>query len=149
MAKSFKKSHEFLGKRKKLSSIRNFVGDQLKKTPLNNDDIYRMMLAVDEACTNVIVHNYEKNSKDKDNHIKVTVEFASDQVSLIIEDEGEEFNPLDVHDPDLKQHLEEYRKKGLGIFLIRRLVDEVIYHYSTHKGNKVELIKYTDVYELT
>jgi len=137
--------NKFYSKRENLEAIREFVQKNLEKTFLESNDIFRLQLAVDEACANIISHNY----KDKNDKI-IIIEINSDdeKVSIIIEDEGDKFNPLNISDPNLKEHLQEYRKGGLGIYLMRKLVDEIVYHYVKRKGNKLELIKYKDVYEL-
>ena len=148
MKKPFKKTKKFPGKREELGKIRNYVHAKLENTSLTKEDVYRITLAVDEACANIIEHNYEEHITGKAKRIGVAVESTDEQISIIIEDEGVEFNPLDMRDPDLDRHLQEYRKHGLGIYLIRRLMDEITYHYIKNKGNRLELVKYLNIHEL-
>ncbi len=136
---------EFLSKKINLDKIRCRLEEELKQTSLDDDDIYRMQLAVDEACSNIIIHNYHEA---QDKPIFITVYEYKDKISVIIQDNGDKYNPLNIADPNLQEHIREYRKQGLGVFLMRKLVDELIYHASNKKGNTIELIKYTGVEEL-
>lgn len=146
MEQIFKKKKSFVPQKVNLEKIRKFINESLSQTSLSADDIFKMELAVDEACANIIMHNY-RHSTEKT--ITIAVLGDEEKVSVVIKDTGEKFNPLDIRDPNLMKHIKEYRKHGLGIYLMRRLVDEIIYHHSRETGNKLELIKYLDIFELT
>lgn len=141
MEKNLVEKERFLSHKINLEKIRAYVGESLSQTSLTEDDIYRFQLAVDEACSNIIMHNYEG---DNDKPIYITIKQSDKNITIIIEDEGEKFNPLDVSDPDLDQHIERYKQNGLGVYLMRRLVDEIVYHAGMKRGNKIELVKYLD-----
>ena len=87
-------------------------------------------LALEEIVINVIEHGY----KDKDEHSIMIHCFIQDgQVIAEIEDDGNPFNPLNAPAPDISQPLEARPIGGLGIFLIRNVMDSFDY---IHQGGK-------------
>ena len=104
----------------------------------NKEEIGKIILAVDEATTNVIKHAY-KYAVDK--QIKIKSEFKNGKFSIIIIDQGDHFDPERVPLPDLKEYHKQKRVGGLGMFLMRKLMDDVKYEYLANQ-NKVTLVKY-------
>jgi serine/threonine-protein kinase RsbW len=122
-----------------LSRIRNFVKKQSSAAGFNDDDSNKIVLAVDEACTNIIKHAYKY---EKSGQININANFNKKRLRIAITDEGGHFNSKSVPEPDLKKYYEEKRVGGLGMFLMKKLMDEVVYSQSNLKRNKVTLIKY-------
>ncbi|MNR61389.1 Serine-protein kinase RsbW [compost metagenome] len=61
---------------------------------------------------------------------------------MVIADRGSTFDPMEVPPPDLDRHRAEFRVGGLGIFLMRSLMDHVDYHIQPGFRNEVRLVKY-------
>lgn len=122
-----------------LVKIREFVKSVAKKVGINEDTTSKIILATDEACTNVIKHAY-KYSKSKS--ISVNVSYIPKKFTVSIIDSGEHFNPNSIPEPDLKKYYEERRVGGLGMFLMKKLMDEVKYSHPNAQKNKVTLVKY-------
>lgn len=139
MVKKYVDREKFISHRINLDKIRQCIDHALAKIPLPEEDIYRLQLAADEACSNIILHSY---SGDSELPIYISIFQDDKAVTITIEDEGDTFNPLNVADPNLDEHIEKYKKNGLGVFLMRRLVDEIRYRAIADKGNRIELIKY-------
>ncbi len=96
------------------------------------------MLAVDEACTNIIKHAYGyAGNRD----IDVEVLTNSTRFEVIITHNGKSFDPSVVKSPDMKEYFRKYQRGGLGIHLMRRLMDEVTYETLPDKRNVVRMIK--------
>ena len=68
--------------------------------------------------------------------------FNNKKLRVSITDEGTHFNSKAIKDPDLKKYYEEKRVGGLGMFLMKKLMDDVVYSQANAKRNKVTLIKY-------
>jgi len=86
--------------------------------------IYTMNLALEEMVTNVIKYGYD----DADEHtIQVDIEKTTQLVQAVVSDDGHEFNPLNRATPDTSIPLEEREIGGLGIHLVRKMLDEVNY----------------------
>lgn len=122
-----------------LLEVREFVMHAARRFGFSEEESSKIVLAVDEACTNVIKHAYQ-NAPDRSIQIDITHDRETFQVSVI--DEGKSFNPNSAKMPDLKQHLSTFRRGGLGVYLMRTLMDKVEYNYSPGKRNEVRLIKY-------
>lgn len=121
-----------------LSKIRDFISSNAASAGLSRDDIDKMILAVDEACTNVIKHAY-KFSPDGD--ILIEVKYDKSAFTITIEDNGISFDPDIVPSPDLEKYYREHRVGGLGMYLMKTLMDEVKYNSVPGKFNRVSLTK--------
>ncbi|WP_337865095.1 ATP-binding protein [Ignavibacterium sp.] len=121
-----------------LSKIRDFVSSNASEAGFSKDEIDEMILAVDEACTNVIKHAY-KFSPDGD--IILEIKFDDNAFTITIEDKGISFNPDIIPEPDLQKYYREHRVGGLGMYLMKTLMDEVKYKSEPGKYNQVSLTK--------
>ena len=97
-------------------------------------------LVLDELLNNVVSYAFED---DADHEIEVNFELSRDRLSVTISDEGVPFNPFAGSPPDTGLSIEEREIGGLGIHLVRRMMDEVSYNRRTD-CNVVILVKYLD-----
>lgn len=123
---------------KNLSQVRSFVSVQARKHGFTDDQINDIRLAVDEACTNVIKHAY---SFDDSKEFNVDLEFDNSSLSIEITDFGIGFNPSKYEVPNLHKRIKQKKRGGMGIFLIRNLMDELAYDSDGSK-NVIKMIKY-------
>ncbi len=119
--------------------VREFVSEAARKFGFSDEDVSKIALAVDEACTNVIKHAYKYDPTRK---IVVTVRQHDEAFEVSIQDNGKSFNPADLHMPDMKEYLTHYRRGGLGVYLMKSLMDRVEYKLIPGKRNEVRLTKY-------
>jgi serine/threonine-protein kinase RsbW len=122
-----------------LLEVREFVLRAAREFGFSEEEASKIVLAVDEACTNVIKHAYQFAP---DREIEVVIQPVKDRMQITVIDDGKSFNPSIAKLPDLKQHLSHYRRGGLGIYLMRTLMDKVEYKYAPGKKNEVRLTKY-------
>jgi len=122
-----------------LSKVREFITSLAQNCGLKNQDIQKIVLAVDEACTNVIKHAYNYSPEGE---IIIQTKCLSDKFIVSITDKGYHFDPNLVPEPNLQLFQKEKKKGGLGIFLMRKLMDEVYYRNISNEQNQVELVKY-------
>lgn len=122
-----------------LEVIRNFVANIAKKVGFDGDDVNKIELAVDEACTNVIEHAYQC---DENQNIDVAIKIDYQKFMVVVTDRGKSFNMEEVELPDMKSYLAEIRVGGLGIYLMKKLMDEVDYHSEPGVKNEVRMVKY-------
>ena len=121
-----------------LIHARDFVSAAAREFGFPDEEIANIVLSVDEACTNIIKHAYEF-APDKEILLEIS---RSDQTfEVCIQDKGRPFDPEHIKQPDLKQHLAHYRRGGLGVYLMRRLMDSVEYRFIPGKWNEVRLVK--------
>lgn len=122
-----------------LLEVRDFVLQASRRFGFSEEEASKIVLAVDEACTNVIKHAYQYAP---DRTIEIVIQPEKNSLHITVIDDGKAFNPSVARLPDLKQHLSHYRRGGLGIYLMRTLMDKVEYKYAPGKRNEVRLTKY-------
>lgn len=130
---------KFAAKFEYLDEIRDFVGDIARKGKFSEKDIYNIQLASDEAASNIIEHAYEGISNGV---LEISCGLKKDVLTIILVDHGESFDPSDIPAPNLKADLSERKIGGLGLYLMRKLMDEV--HYDAdpkNNRNTLTLIK--------
>lgn len=138
MTKSLKKT--ILSSTDNLLEVREFVSDAARDFGFSEEETSKIALAVDEACTNIIKHAYQNRTDQK---IQVAIHPQSDKFEISIVDEGKTFDPESLKPLNLKEHLSHYRRGGLGVYLMRTLMDKVEYHSLSGKKNEVRLTKYS------
>jgi len=122
-----------------LLEVREFVSDAARQFGFADEDVANIVLAVDEACTNIIKHAYQY-APDKEISISIHRNNGAFEVKII--DEGKNFNPTELRAPDLRQNLSEHRRGGLGVYLMKKLMDKVEYNFASGRKNEVSLTKY-------
>ena len=129
---------QFAAKFEFLDEIREYVGNIARESGFGKKDIYNIQLATDEAASNIIEHAYENIS---DGVLELSCSVQDNTIKIILTDHGEPFDPSEIPLPDLKADLSDRKIGGLGIFLMRKLMDEVHYESRPDKSNKLTMIK--------
>ena len=105
------------------------------------DVTFQIGLAVEELGVNIVNYGYED---DKDHEIRIVISSEDEAITIEIEDDGHAFNPLsDAPAPDLDAEVEDRTVGGLGIHLVRTMMDEVHYQRQQNK-NRLTLVKRRD-----
>jgi serine/threonine-protein kinase RsbW len=120
-----------------LAAIRSFVRESAEALNIAQAIVSDLLLAVDEAATNVIIHGYRGQPGTIEIEVKRE---AMDAVARVLDD-APPFDPTGVPAPDLTRPLAERPPGGLGIYLIRQYMDEVIYRPMPQGGNELILKK--------
>lgn len=120
-----------------LSAIRSFVVKAGHDLGLDDQVIYDLQLAVDEACTNIVQHGYG----GRGGKIEITLDPVEEGVRVMIHDWGAAFDLEQVPEPDLTAPLEERRLGGLGLYFIHRLMDHVAFRFDCDRGNCLTMVK--------
>jgi len=121
-----------------LEQICDFVTNCANKAGLNEAEVYAVQLAVDEASTNIIEHGYGEECPSR---IDVTCEPVENGIKVVIYDDAAPFDPTSIPEPEINVSLEEVKPRGLGIYLMRKMMDEVCYESDPNKGNTLTMIK--------
>ena len=133
------KTVQFAAKFEYLDEIREFVGEIARKGGFSDKDVYNIQLATDEAASNIIEHAYEDMPEGI---LELSCGVKGDSITIVLTDQGESFDPSEVPAPDLKADLSDRKIGGLGIFLMRKLMDEVHYEPKPDKRNVLTMIKH-------
>lgn len=123
----------------RLIAVREFVSEAARRFGFADEEISKIALAVDEACTNIIKHAYRF---DPTQNITVTVKGRNGTFEIAIRDHGKQFDPSRIQRPDMREYLTHYRRGGLGVYLMKSLMDKVEYDIKPGRENQVRLIKY-------
>ena len=114
------------------------VEQTAKENNIHQECIYKLNLVLDEILMNIISYGYTDNSE---HFIDINILFDS-EISITVTDEGKQFNPLEASIPDVNKTLEERTIGGLGLQIVRAMMDSITYKYENNK-NILLLIKST------
>jgi serine/threonine-protein kinase RsbW len=121
-----------------LDEIREFVAQVAREGGFTDKAIYSLQLAADEAASNIIEHAYEGVSNA---NIYITCDMKGDTLVITMRDTGKPFDPSKVKQPNLKADLSDRQIGGLGVYLMRKLMDEVSYVSNSKTGNLLTMTK--------
>ena len=89
-------------------------------------------------ASNVIDHAY---AGEGHGHLHLTVESLNNQLKIVLEDHGNPFDPSAVAEPDLTSPLEIRSERGLGVYMMVKLMDSVVFDFSEPGTNRLTMIK--------
>jgi len=98
----------------------------------------KIEVSVEELFVNIASYAY--SNKEGNAEISFDFDAASRTVSIVFADSGIRYNPLEKEDPDITLSAEERQIGGLGIFMVKKYMDEVLYDFVENK-NIVTIIK--------
>ena len=129
-----------------LAHIREFIVDLARKTGFSEEEIARIEMSVDEACSNVIEHAYSADKQwhrqHDDPEIRLAISVTDDQLVIEINDHGQHFDFAAYRPTDIQTHVTDMQTGGYGIAIMRQFMDEVTYSSSAATGNTLRLVKY-------
>ncbi len=106
---------------------------------LSDDCISQINICVDELFTNIVSYGFKDDLKHM---IKFTINVDNNLLIISIEDDGIPFNPLEKKDPEIPVDVDSAKIGGLGIHIIRKLMDDVCYERKQGK-NKLTMKKFS------
>jgi anti-sigma regulatory factor (Ser/Thr protein kinase) len=121
-----------------LDEIREIVAEAARQVGFSDKEIYAIQLAADEASSNIIEHAYAGVTGGK---LEIDISIYDNKLKIIMRDHGKPFDPASVPEPNVKADLSERKIGGLGMYLMRKLMDEVSYESSSETGNILTMIK--------
>jgi serine/threonine-protein kinase RsbW len=121
-----------------LKGVRDFIRGTLKSHNVKDLQISEMVLALDEMCSNLMIHAHQCNPNDLF-ELNITIQKGKPVVFELIDD-GTVFDINQFAEPDLGNLVHEKRKGGLGIRLVKSIMDKVEYQKRSGK-NVCRLIK--------
>lgn len=121
---------------KRVEEVEETILSQCQRYSFTDRDLFALKLAIDEAFANAVKHG---NHCDRDKHVRIKYRVTARRADVVVEDEGPGFNPSNLPDPTLDQHIESTH--GRGILLMRAFMNNVVFSPS---GNSVTLTKFND-----
>jgi serine/threonine-protein kinase RsbW len=123
-----------------IGQLCEFIMAAATQVGFNERDLFRLQLACDEACTNIVEHAY---GKDRNGDIKVTWQVDETHFIMSFFDTGQPFEPENIPEPHLPDNTGDLTNLpigGLGLSIIRKIMDEVIFEFRD-AGNTLHLKK--------
>ena len=120
-----------------ISRVKAFLENQAQTLAVSDRQRKKLMVVVDEVYSNIVHYSGAKAAS-------IFVGKADEKLTLVFTDDGVPYNPLENKEPDVHAALEDREIGGLGIFMVRRMVESAEYEYRDHQ-NKLTLIMKQDV----
>ena len=120
----------------KLSEVIDFFDSYLEEVDCPMKAVMQIDLAVEEIFVNIANYAYG----DETGFADISVSYDNGEITIVFKDGGVPYNPLAKTDPDITLSAEEREIGGLGIFLVKKNMDDVSYEFSDGK-NILTLIK--------
>jgi serine/threonine-protein kinase RsbW len=120
-----------------LAAIRQFVRDKAGALNVTPDAIDDLVLAVDEAVTNIIVHGYCGGS----GALEIDIRREGQAIAVHLRDQAPLFDPTSVPPPDLSLPLDQRPLGKMGLYLVRDTMDDLVYRVTPQGGNELILLK--------
>jgi serine/threonine-protein kinase RsbW len=122
-----------------LHRVREIVEREATAFGFDVETAFRLALAVDEACTNIIKHAYEGNPSRA---FDLEIATAGNQFRIVLTDEGKGFSPTKLPRLDMKRYFERMCRGGLGVHIIKLVMDDVDYDVRANKYNRLSMTKW-------
>jgi serine/threonine-protein kinase RsbW len=124
-----------------LAKAREFIVKKAKESGAAEEDITKIEISCDEWSANVIEHGLKKDSTKV---FSIQCKMKGKKFVVVYEHEGVRFNPIEQKMIDLNEHFTQMKERGLGIFIMREMMDEIHFEYIDNKINKLTLVKYIE-----
>ena len=122
-----------------LLGIREIVENEALRFGFDPDTAFRLALAVDEACTNIIKHSYANNPGQT---FVIEIATTGDRFIIDLTDHGKHFDPGNMPKINMTHYLEQMRRGGLGVHIIQLVMDDVDYGVTSNHANRLRMVKY-------
>ncbi len=114
-----------------LNNVLKFIDDGIKDIK-DSKLLKKFNLVVEEIFVNIVSYAYSDN--DTNNTVTISIKDNDDKTIITFIDNGKHFNPLIKDDPDLSLSVDERPIGGLGIYLVKKMMDNVEYEYKDNKN---------------
>ena len=114
-----------------LDNVIKFIDDEIKDIE-DNKLLTKFNLVVEEIFVNIVSYAYEDNNTN--NEVTISIKDNDDKTVITFVDGGKHFNPLIKKDPNLTSNVDERPIGGLGIYLVKKMMDNVEYEYKDNKN---------------
>jgi anti-sigma regulatory factor (Ser/Thr protein kinase) len=133
---------EFVADKAAIPQVHDFVRSTLEANGVAGTSRDDLVLACDEAATNIVEHAFagRRSTSKSDPHFILALNCRKNRVTATFFDSGAKFDPRAVAAPDIRKNLAGERRGGYGVYLIRRLVDKIVYS-ARRRLNITRLVK--------
>jgi serine/threonine-protein kinase RsbW len=123
-----------------LSVLSNFLREFGAAAGLGAPEMRKFELALEEIFMNIVMHGSQPRTAPR---VEVSLSRTADGLTMTVEDDGPQFDPLSLPSPDVTASLADRRVGGLGVFLVRNIMDTVCYSRTAGR-NQLRMSKRLD-----
>ena len=132
-----------LNKKPEISKINGHVEEFLDENEVPMKTAFQTDLTLDELLTNVITHGFP-NGGDHQINVSVEVDKPQQAITIVIEDDGIEFDPTTIAEADTTSDLEERAIGGLGIHFVRKISSSMLYSRNNNRNHLTIALPFRD-----
>ncbi len=125
-----------------LAIVRRVVADTAHRAGFDADEVAKIELAVDEACSNAIIYQVDHEGAGRFTELGVEIKIEGPRFVVVLQDRGAPYPFDEKGNFDLEDSLRRHEPGGLGIYIIKNFMDEVSYHHSSREGNTLTMVKF-------
>ena len=127
-----------------LEKLHSFLEEIRDRVPVSKKCLFETNLALEEVFSNVLSYGFNNHTE---HFLKITISTAQNVLNIRVEDDGKPFNPLEAKEPALQYDIENRPLGGLGIHLIKNLMDDI--HYKRYRNRNVLTMKKESCFQET
>ncbi len=113
------------------------ITEAARECGMDDKNLWKLEIALDEACTNIACYGYEEGCEGK---IHVQWDCQENDFTVVIEDKGLAFDQSEPTTPDFSSDICQRKAGGLGRYIMRKFLDDMSYHRENGK-NTLRLVK--------
>lgn len=125
----------FVGSLEQLANVRAFIQRTASQLGCDEQDIFALELACDEAATNIFNYAFTEQTGELD----IYVWREADAIVVTIGYYGRAFDPAQIPEPDLDAPLEQRPAGGLGLYFMRQMMNQVQFEFDAVRGNRLTM----------
>lgn len=124
-----------------LALVRKVVADMALRAGFAVEDVDKIELAIDEACSNAIIYQVDPTGLGRFAELDVEIRIELPRFTVVLRDRGDPYPFEEQGNFDLEDHLRRLEPGGLGIYIIKNFMDEVVYEHNARDGNVLTMTK--------
>lgn len=125
-----KEEISILADKKSYLILPNWLKETCKILNLDEKNTNKIYMITEESFVNIVSYAY----KTKKGMVKINIEKNKENIKLSFTNSGVKFNPLDIPEPDIDKNINEREIGGLGIYIAKKMSDNVLYQYKKGKN---------------
>ena len=124
---------------KEVVNVYDYFSPLISKV-LSPDKTKKYNIVIDEIFSNIVKYGFKGKNKENFINIKLIIDNEEKVIKMIFEDNGIKFNPLEKEDPNIDLSADDRSEGGLGIYIVKKMMDKVSYEYKDNM-NRLTLEK--------
>lgn len=126
-----------------LAVVRELVARAALEQQFPPPEVTKTVMAVDEACVNIIEHAYSDDDYQPTRRIAIELEAQPSELVIVIADRSQcPFSPLEAPACDVETYLRSGERRGLGLLILRNFMDAISHSFEAGRGNRLRLVKH-------